>query len=160
MMVRASSLPRQLRRVVASRGFTLLELLLVLLLLGLAYGLAGPMFGDRPAGLDVQTATRQIAAGLRKARDTAVTQGRDAVLTLDVEARTFSVTGDPRHHTLPKPLSYTIYTASSETLTERLGSIRFHPDGSSTGGRVTASTGKGVSMSVDIDWLTGRAKVL
>lgn len=143
-----------------ARGFTLLELLLVLLLLGLAYGLAGPLFGDKPAGAEMRAATRQLAAGLRKARSVAITQRRDAVLTLDVEARTFSVSGDPRVYALPRLLDYRLYTASAEALDERVGSIRFFSDGSSTGGRVTASAPGGPSQSVDVDWLTGRATVL
>lgn len=142
------------------RGFTLLELLLVLLLLGLAYGLTGPLFGNKPAGTEMRDATRQLAAGLRKARSVAIAQRRDAALTLDVEARTFSVTGDPRVYALPRLLDYTLYTASAEVLQDRVGSIRFFPDGSSTGGRVTASAPEGPSQSVDVDWLTGRTNVL
>lgn len=152
MMVRTLAAP-------AARGFTLLELMLVLLLLGLAYGLAGPMLGDRPVGIELQNASSQIAAGLRKARNVALTQRREAVLTIDVEAKTFSVTGDPRLYPLPKLLNYSVYTADSEVVQNRAGSIRFFPDGSSTGGRVTARAVEGGSQNVDIDWLTGRARV-
>jgi general secretion pathway protein H len=144
------------------QGFTLLELMLVLLLLGLAYGLAGPTLGNRPIGFELQTATRQLAAGFRKARTTAIAQQREAALTLDLEARSFTVTGDSRSYSLPKPLEYRLYTAETEVLRERIGSIRFFPDGSSTGGRVTAHAAKpgNMSQSVDVDWLTGRAVVL
>ena len=39
------------------------------------------------------------------------------------------------------------------------GAIRFFPDGSSTGGRVTLMVGER-SYAVDVDWLTGRVRVL
>src|ERR1035437_2789072 len=55
-------------RLSRSRGFTLLELLLVMLLLGLLYGLAAPMLGAGSTGLDMKAGSRQLAAGLRKDR--------------------------------------------------------------------------------------------
>jgi len=44
-------------------GFTLLELLLVLFLLGLVYALSGPVLGAGSGGLSIKTAARQLAAG-------------------------------------------------------------------------------------------------
>ncbi len=38
------------------------------------------------------------------------------------------------------------------------GGIRFYPDGSSTGGRVTLSL-EGLQMRVDVEWLTGRVRI-
>jgi general secretion pathway protein H len=139
-------------------GFSLLELMLVLLLLGLAYGLTGPMLGDKPVGLEMQSAARQIAAGLRKARVTAVAQNHEAVLTLDVGNREFAVSGDTKTYALPKSLDYSLFTAQSELVRERTGNIRFFPDGSSTGGRVTIGSGK-ARRTVDVDWITGRVKI-
>lgn len=142
----------------ASRGFTLLELLLVLLLLGLAYGLAGPMVGSGSASLEMKAAARQVAAGLRKARSVAVTERREAVMTVDVEARSFSLTGDPRQYALPQRLELALFTAESELIRDKTGNIRFFPDGSSTGGRVTVSAGDAKQV-VDVDWITGRVAV-
>jgi general secretion pathway protein H len=38
------------------------------------------------------------------------------------------------------------------------GAIRFNPDGSSTGGRISLSDG-GRRIAVGVDWLTGRVAV-
>jgi general secretion pathway protein H len=145
-------------RLSRSRGFTLLELLLVLLLLGLLYGLAAPMLGAGSTGLDMKAASRQLAAGLRKARGVAVAERREAVLTLDVEGRTFSLTGDPKTYSLPKQLELALFTAQSELVREKTGGIRFFPDGTSTGGRVTISAGESKQL-VDVDWVTGRVTI-
>lgn len=142
-----------------NRGFTLIELLVVLLLLGLMYGLAAPMLGAGSTGVDMKAASRQLAAGLRKARGVAVTEHREAVLTLDVEGRRFSVTGDPKIYALPRQLELALFTAQSELVREKTGNIRFFPDGTSTGGRVTVSAGES-KQEVDVDWLTGRVKIL
>ena len=145
-------------RPVRSEGFTLFELLLVLLLMGLLYGLAVPMLGTGSTGLDMKAASRQLAAGLRKARGIAVTERREAVLTLDVDGRTFSLTGDPKTYSLPRQLELALYTAQSELVREKTGGIRFFPDGTSTGGRVTVSAGES-KQHVDVDWLTGRVAI-
>lgn len=140
------------------RGFTLLELLLVLLLLGLVYGLAGPMLSSGSAGLDMKAATRQLAAGLKKARGIAITERQEASLTIDVNARTFSVSGDPRIYALSRRLEVALYTAQSELSRDQVGGIRFFPDGSSTGGRITVSLAAS-KQTVDVDWVTGRVTV-
>ena len=64
-------------KVVANRGFTLFELLLVVLLLGLVYALAGPALTAGTPGLDAKSAARQLAAGLRKVRSVAATEHAD-----------------------------------------------------------------------------------
>lgn len=139
-------------------GFTLLELLLVLLLLGLVYGLASPMIGGGSSGLDIKSASRQLAAGLRKARSVAVAERREAVLSLNVEARNFSVTGDPKVYPLPKEPVLSLFTAQSELEQERTGRIRFFADGSSTGGRITVAVGNQKQL-IDVDWITGRVSI-
>lgn len=149
-----------MQRVTLSRsaGFTLLELMLVLLLFGLVYGLAGPMLSGGSTGLEIKSATRQLAAGLRKARSVAVAERREAVLTINVETRTFSVTGDPKAYSLPKKLDLSLFTAQSELVEEKTGNIRFFADGSSTGGRVTVAAGDSKQL-VDVDWITGRVSI-
>jgi general secretion pathway protein H len=140
-------------------GFTLIELLVVLLLMGMIYALAGPMIDLGGSGVDTKAAARQLAAGLRKARGTAIAESRDAVLTLDLDARKFSVTGDPKAYALPAKVDLALFTAQSEQVAAATGSIRFFADGSSTGGRITVTAGGG-KQSVDVDWITGRVKLL
>lgn len=140
-------------------GFTLFELLLVLFVLILVYALAMPRLDSGAGGVQIKSAVRQLAAGLRKARNVALTEHRETALLLDVEERTFSITGDARAYALPGRLEYALFTAESEVRGEKVASVRFYPDGSSTGGRVTVSSGP-AKQEVDIDWLTGRVKVL
>jgi general secretion pathway protein H len=117
------------------------------------------MLGAGATGFDMKAAARQLAAGLRKARSVAVTERHEAVLTLDVDSRQFSVSGDPKIYDLPKKLDFSLFTAQSEVAEEKTASIRFFPDGGSTGGRVTISAGEARQI-VDVDWITGRVKVL
>lgn len=142
-----------------SVGFTLFELLVVLTLMAIIYALAIPMISASLPGIELKSAARQLAAGLRQARSKAITQRIESTLTLDVEKRNFKVSGDQLRHTLPATLNISLYTAQSELLPGQIGSIRFYPDGSSTGGRITVKS-DARSYDVNVDWLTGQVTIL
>ena len=59
---------------------------------------------------------------------------------------------------LPKDIELKLFTAQSEILSDTRGGIRFYPDGSSTGGRITVASGERKYL-VDVDWLTGRVSI-
>ena len=107
---------------------------------------------------EVKAAARTLAAGLRQAQTMAMATRRDSALTVDLDSREFTVSGDSAIRQLPKALDLKLYTAQSEVTSERRGAIRFYPDGSSTGGRITVSTGERRYL-VDVDWLTGRVSI-
>lgn len=140
-------------------GFTLLELLVVLVVMALVFSVTVPMVSAGMPGTELKGAARQLAAGLRKARSYAVTQKSEAVLTIDVDKRNFVVTGDEQNYALPPKLDISLFTAQSEMLREKVGAIRFFPDGSSTGGRITVAFNDR-KFHVNIDWLTGQVTVL
>jgi len=139
-------------------GFTLLEVILVLVIGVAAYSLilTVPMRGSSSA--DLKAAARTLAAGLRQAQTMAMSTRRDSALTVDVESREFTVAGDSTIRQLPKDLEIKLYTAQAEVTSERRGAIRFYPDGSSTGGRITVTSGERKYL-VDVDWLTGRVSI-
>lgn len=140
------------------KGFSLLELIIVLVIAGAAMGLVLTFSGKGASAADLKASARALASGLRAAQSTAMATRRDAVMTLDVDARAFTFSGDDRAHKLPEGIDMKLFTAASEVETERKGSIRFYADGSSTGGRITVSSGERKYL-VDVDWLTGRVKI-
>jgi general secretion pathway protein H len=83
---------------------------------------------------------------------------RDATLILDLETREFEVSGIEGARALPRDIELKLFTAQSEALTEKKGAIRFYPDGSSTGGRITVASGERKYL-VDVDWITGRVSI-
>jgi general secretion pathway protein H len=139
-------------------GFTLLEVLVVLVIGAAMYALilGVPFRGASVA--DLKSAARTLASGLRQAQTTAMATRRDALLTIDLDAREFQVTGSEATRNLPKDLEISLYTAQQEVTSEKKGSIRFYPDGSSTGGRITLAV-KERKYLVDVDWLTGRVSI-
>jgi len=114
-------------------------------------------FGKASAA-DLKAAARSVASGLRTAQSTALSTRRDALLTIDMESREYITTGERESHKLPGNIDLKLYTAQTEVTSEHSGSIRFYPDGSSTGGRVTVESGERKYL-VDVDWLTGRVAI-
>ncbi len=141
----------------ARGGFTLLETLLALAILGLVLAVAVPALVVTP-GAGLRAAAELVATGLRQARVTAVREQRPVALLLDVEARALRVEGRQRVRTLPREVTLELHTAQGEIVDARRGGIRFYPDGSSTGGRVTL-TRQGMRTDVDVEWLTGRVRI-
>ncbi|HXF77246.1 MAG TPA: GspH/FimT family pseudopilin [Usitatibacter sp.] len=142
----------------ASRGFTLLELVVVLAIGVTMYALLlSAPFGKASAG-DLKAAAREVASGLRTAQSTAMATRRDALMTIDMESREYVTTGAPMVRRLPSNIDLKLFTAQTEVESDHRGSIRFYPDGSSTGGRVTVGSGERKYL-VDVDWLTGRVAI-
>jgi len=141
----------------AARGFTLLELLVVLVIAAAGYALVVRFASGGVSGAQLRSAARTVAAGLREARGAAIARQESTALVLDMEGRSMEV-GGGRPRGLPRRLDMKLYTAQSEIVDDRRGAIRFYPDGSSTGGRVTLASGER-KLLVDVDWLTGRVSI-
>jgi general secretion pathway protein H len=105
----------------------------------------------------MRTAARKVAAGMRYTRTHAILTKTEQVFTVDVENKRYQV---PKKEfvDLPKGMEVELNTARSELTSETVGSIRFYPDGGSTGGNVRLSA-NGRIYRVDVAWLTGEASV-
>ncbi len=136
------------------RGFTLLELLVVLAVIGLVM-VAVPMMiaGGRP-GPETRAAAIEIASALRQARGESIARFRPVVFLIDVDERRYRIGENGAAKELPEKMTLSLYTARSELADETAGGIRFFPDGSATGGRVTVAHGN-FRYTVAVDWLTG-----
>jgi prepilin-type N-terminal cleavage/methylation domain-containing protein len=84
-----------------SRGFTLLEVIVVLALGVVIYGMVLTVPFGKASAADLKAAARSLAAGLRTAQSSAMATRRDALLTIDMEAREYIATGEQQVHTLP-----------------------------------------------------------
>jgi general secretion pathway protein H len=141
-----------------ARGFTLLELLVVLAIIALILAfIPGFVLRGQP-GLDVDVAARAVGDALRQARSQAVLQNREQVFALDVEQRLFRAGERRAPVQMAKNIEVTFQTARSELMSERIGQIRFFPDGTATGGRI-GLTLDGRHAEVSVDWLTGLISV-
>ncbi|MCX8097690.1 MAG: GspH/FimT family protein [Casimicrobiaceae bacterium] len=153
-------------RIRRARGFTLVELLVVLVLVALIVALAPPLWGSARATSEHRSAARAVAHMLRLARSEAVARRVDVPVEFDLAAREVRLAsgsaaaegGRLRAIKLPERLVIELTTTQAETQSSERGSIRFYPDGGSTGGRVTLRSGAR-AYRVDIDWFSGRVSI-
>jgi general secretion pathway protein H len=121
-------------------GFTLLEMIIVLAILGLMLGVVvarGPMHSTR---LDTEAAARELAGALRMARGRAIAQ--DQAVSVLVAADRYQVDGMGAH-AMPADVSL-----SGNRV------ISFAPDGSSSGGTIVVQASN-IRLVVAVNWLTG-----
>jgi general secretion pathway protein H len=138
-------------------GFTLIEMIVVLAILGFALVL---VVGYKPpwsSGLGLKGTAAELASGLRLARSEAIASNRSVVLGLDLIGHRYRV-GTGAERRLPGNVSIELLTIAGERQGVGSGDISFNPDGSSTGGRITLADGR-QRLAVGVDWLTGRISV-
>ena len=137
----------------------MLELLVVIAIMGVVTAIVIPRFGSGISTTDLKSAARQVASGLRLARSEAMASRQERFVTVDLEGRRFMVGSDTRAHALPKGIELKLFTAQQDLVDDKVGAIRFYPDGGSNGGRLTIASGDR-KFEVDVDWLTGRVAIL
>jgi len=139
------------------RGFTLLELIVVLFIVVLGFSVVGINLSSGNDSTELKVAARDIVSALRYARGQALIYHQETTVTLDLAENTYTVSGQDKVYPIPKAIDVTVVTAQSE-LTEGSASIRFFADGSSTGGRINLELGK-AAWQIDINWLTGQIEL-
>ena len=138
-------------------GFTLVELLVVLVIIALMLGLVGTSISRNISGAEMRTAASKVAASMRYTRTQAILKKSEQVFLVDTENRTYRA-GERDAEELPEGMNVELNTARSELTSETAGGIRFYPDGGSTGGYVRLEA-NGRIYRVNVAWLTGEASV-
>ncbi len=136
-----------------STGFTLVELMVVLGLLSLAYVLVAPSLNKAMGIGENRVASRELLAALREARATAIAESREVRFIVDGVSASYGA-GQVRAP-IPRGFDIASDVPASRRLTARIAAIDFFPDGSSTGGAVVLAMRGGGRTTIAIDWLTG-----
>jgi general secretion pathway protein H len=137
-------------------GFTLIEVLVVLAIIGVVLGVLIGRGPARSRGLETRAAAGALGQTLRAARAAAIAGDRDVTVAIDPVRHVFAADGaaarvvDPAINMSVQPPALPGPGAT------RL--IRFSADGSSTGGKVLLGNGKR-QLEVSVEWLTGKVSV-
>lgn len=139
-------------------GFTLLELLISLGIIALAVSISFPLLTRGNKQNDIQFVAKQIAAQLRTARGISVSRNISTPVRIDIERRRYiGVDGKPRQ--IPRNISATLKAARIGKHSKSTGTIRFFPDGSSTGGSLQMKE-DGKRLTLKVDWMTGFVSIV
>ena len=131
------------------RGFTLIELVVVLAIIGFSLAIALPLLAEHVTGPTLNAASGEIRAALRGARSTAIAEDRSVVFRGDPAGGYWL---DRRHFSLP------VMRGEEPLRVATIGGalISFFPSGGSSGGRILVSSTSG-QREIAVDALTGRA---
>jgi prepilin-type N-terminal cleavage/methylation domain-containing protein len=119
----------------AQAGFTLLEMLVTVAVMGIVLAVLAGFMRPHSHRLEMEAAARDVARAMRTARATAIADGTPV---------TFAMPAVPAWLTVAEQAPR--------------GGILFAADGSSSGGQVLLS-GEGQAAAVSADWLTGRVDI-
>src|SRR5215208_7600871 len=132
MSWRFDKMPRRLGS--GPAGFTLLEMLVVLAILGLSLVLVSGFRPPWSRGFDLDTTAAELTLQLRLVRSEAIARNGPVAFELDLSNHRYRP-GKAAARPLPTGLMVELVTIAGERQGPAAGGIRFHPDGSSSGGR-------------------------
>lgn len=140
------------------RGFTLIELIVVVVLLAAVTAMAASVMSSGLPGQQLRGAAREVAAQLRYTRAQAIVTGKPQVFTLDARTRDWQGP-NKRHGTLRDGIRIIATGAQVEQTAPDQVAIRFFPEGAATGGRIVLQRDS-AAWQVDVEWLTGEVRLV
>ena len=155
-------------RVPISHGFTMVELLVVLSLMGFMMALTIPAFTKTLRGLKIKTMVRKIVSTLKYARSEAVFKQVPQIVHFDPDNNIFwlekgrkeSVPGDVKVLKLPREVYIKKIEWNNRASDSGSNSIWFYSDGSSSSGTISiVDSAKEKSYRISVDFFTGFPKV-
>ena len=137
-------------------GFTLVELLVVMVIAMLAAALVAPHLPLALSGVKLDSAAREVAGALRAARGLSVVGNRPVAFSFDPDAGAYRYGDQSGAIGAAQDVRFSIHGAAPPRAgSERRRLIRFFPDGSSTGGWIALSQGTR-TRTVRVEPLSGQ----
>jgi general secretion pathway protein H len=144
-------------------GFSLLELILVLVVMSLAMVIAYPSMSRGKTAFHLRAVARDVVSSLRLARETAVSEQKTMKVVVDSQAQTVTVSDDvgenPRIYRLPGDVKIEGLTADGQEGLQGPLVIRFLTNGSSDQAQIMVKAETGAHLKVLLDPFIGAARV-
>ena len=146
------------------QGFTLLELIVVVVIIALVMGISYPSLERGSSILNLQTASRDVLNTFRFARERAISEQATMLLIVDREERKLelaNILGESmRAYTLPKGINIQSMVRAGSEVKDKVMTVRFAPNGNldNVGIRLVSDTGSR-RMQIISDPLGGGARI-
>jgi general secretion pathway protein H len=139
----------------ASAGFTLFEVLVVMIIIAMTAVAVASLYRGPSAGTQLKAAAMTIASRLRDLRAAAMATGSERVALIDVNHRVVRFGGDIQPLSLNQTIDVAVVSAESERASPGAAGVRFFPNGSSTGATIQLKSER-QAYEIRVNWLTGR----
>ena len=138
----------------ASSGFTLLEIMVVMVIAGLMVALVPPLFSGAVSGTRLKASARDFASALRESRSKAIIRNTEQRVHLDLKTPLYRL-GNGKPLALPEKVTMAVELVTGDNLEQTAQHVvYFFPDGSSSGELITLSANQ-QSYYLQLNWLTG-----
>jgi general secretion pathway protein H len=142
------------QKIKTANGFTLLEIMVVMVIAGLMIALVPPLFSGAVSGTKLKGSARDLAIVLRETRSKAIINNTEQLVYLDLKDPRYQV-GNGKHQALPENVDMAVQVITGAYVEEEAKHVvRFFPDGSSSGELITLSGGNR-AYHLQLNWLTG-----
>lgn len=148
----------------SSSGFTLIEIIIVLFIIGIAAGLVGVWINRGSDSLEIRKFTKEISAVLRYARTRAAAEKKIYCFSIDKEKQSlilFTEEVDYKNVAIlmDKPIPEDLQMALLDR-DEESSHVAFFPRGNSTGGTISILNENGKGYWITINKITGKIDVV
>ncbi len=134
-------------------GFTLLEILIVLVLVTLMLGLSAIIFGGTLSSGRLDAAARDVSSTIRYAKSLAQINGKRQIVSIDLDSRQYGIEGGSTK-SLPKDVQVMIKDQFAGEIRSGGYRIAFQPYAGVEGGTIVLWNAK-KSISVQLDPVVG-----
>lgn len=145
-------------------GFSLLELILVLLVVSLVMAIAYPSMSRGRTAFHLRAVARDVINALRVAREAAVTEQKSMQVVIDSRAQEVTVSDDvgegARTYRLPDDIKVSGLTSRGEEELQGLFVVRFSSNGSCDNAQIVLKADSGAEVKIIVDPLIGSARIL
>ena len=142
-----------------SKGFSLIEMLVVLILIGFSISLITPSFSRFSKAVELKGAAKKISAILRYCRCEAVSKGKVYQVRFDTNLREVKVQPVESIYSLPQGVQIKEVQMASVQSTTDLPLIEFYPNGGSSGGAILLDSQGPGGYKINVHFLTGVVEV-
>ncbi len=151
------------KRGLRDQGFTLLELLIVMLVISLVLALSYPSLSRGSTALHLRAAGRDVLNTFRYAREKAVSEQIGMKVTVDREKQRLFLSnylGDGnREYVLPPDVKIQRIARANNEILEGALVVRFLPNGSADSAEIMLQSDTGSSLRIISDPITGGARI-
>lgn len=176
ILIRPSPGPR-----LTNQGFTLMELLVVLIIISLMTVLVAPNLAGSLSGMNLKTAAKKISAALRYAQSRAISEKVTCTACFDFEKSMLfilTVAGSPdeidpelsgkdtaktekaKAYCLPDGIRFEKCVSQKGEFDSGIFRIGFFPGGGNTGGDVILVDDREKKFKISVDFITGGVKLI